>query len=137
MKNKLIYAVFTLLSSISISNADYQLRYPLEESNGGSLPNNSIIIKNNSIITPEPLIDCRFESALSTEILPTTYLWRTTIAGGNTQIVWAGNIIWAFGATEGVFNTPNEFVINGYTYTKGERQTFSGPPQHTICRENS
>lgn len=52
MKKTLI--ALSLLSIVSIAQASYILKIPLEQSQGGSLPNGSIIMNENPIIVPTP-----------------------------------------------------------------------------------
>lgn len=55
MKN--IIVIISLIFISLSTNADYTLKYPLEQNQGGNLPNGSLIIKNNNQSISE-IYDC-------------------------------------------------------------------------------
>lgn len=125
------------LAFLSISaQAEYQLKIPLESDRGGFLPANSIkFVDGAESEVPTSELDCRFEGASSTTIVETTYLWRSTLTENVVQLVWGGVIVHGSGGGIGIVVSNQEVLVNEYKYTRGERMTFSGPPQYVICRE--
>lgn len=133
---------FISLLMIGTAQANYAFKIPLEESNGGGLPNGSISIKSSTITPPviippplppvvtppaEPTPECLYAASES--------YWKTTVGGSTISLLWKGTTIFDSGNTDGIsIGHATSYAYNGYNYTKGTKITFSGPPEFEICR---
>lgn len=133
MKHIIPFCFMSLLM-IGTAQANYAFKIPLEESNGGGLPNGSILIKSSTTTPPviipppaEPTPECIY-------VVNQTY-WKSTIGGFAIRLSWNGELLYS-NTNENTIVVENStsYIHNGYTYTKGKRITFSGPPDFEICR---
>lgn len=121
---KIVIATILLLGTATVQ-AEYRMSVGLTESNHGPIPENGLMFKNKttSPVTPPdepPKPVCDYEESK-------TY-WRTALGGNTIELKWNSEIV---GTTIGNIST---YDYNGYTYTKGDRMTFSGPPLFKVCR---
>lgn len=128
IKKILLTVVISIITFTA--HAEYNIHVPLEASQGGSLPTGSINISNSgSINPPEPVEErCQYEYNVDLS-LSTTWAYRS--AGARTSLIWNKEVLVLQSA-----NMPDEIIINGYKYSKGELQTQTGSyTLYKICRD--
>lgn len=110
------------------SNAGYVTSFPLESAKGGSLPDGSINLGQTG--SQEPIEErCQYVYNEESSVFVTGWLYRS--AGSRTSLRWNLEEILPLS-----LNIPDEVIINGYKYSKGELKLQSGASSlYTICRD--
>jgi hypothetical protein len=115
------------ISLISIAEASYELKVPLESSGGGSLPNGSIIFKDRETTIP-PIggtVKCYFESA-------TTFWGAGTTSNADLFFTFFNGD----NMTHQTGYDVRSITYEGVTYTRGKEMAVYGDYTHyEICRE--
>ena len=81
MKKTLI--ALSILGAIGFTNANYTLKYPLEQAQGGSLPNGSINIKSQKICLPYKA-GMRWSKYQTTKSIVIVYMGTTILNSTDT-----------------------------------------------------
>lgn len=111
------------------AHAEYMAKFPLESTQGGSLPSGSINISNNNGSStpqePEEKFECKYATGSSAT------QWRIQINGtGVSRIYWEGVTLTLSGSD------PNTYIhTDGVKYIKGTLQLTSPPFNYfELCR---
>ena len=127
---KLTIAIATALT-LGTVQAEYVIKQPLEQHNGGALPDGTIIFKSNSTQAPiTPTIECQFELART--------FWGAGTDSANDYIFlyWGGDPIFEHTFLPGDGYDTKSITYNGVRYTRGDKyDVFGNFTHYTICRE--
>lgn len=144
------FILITTFLFVTSANAEYLIHIPLEQDNGGFLPNNSIIIVSE--VTPpvnetpgQEETGCKYDIYYAgSETDTNEYLWIRSI--NTTTGIYTDQIYWEVKIFENTSysTTPiNEYLIDGYRYTFQGTSRFnysavgSNFQEFEICKSHS
>ncbi|HFO1390972.1 hypothetical protein N5C93_13820 [Pseudomonas nitroreducens] len=124
---EIIIATLTALT-LGTTQAEYTIKQPLEQAQGGSLPNGSINVKTQRQEQP-PAKECFYSP-------PQESLWRTRLDGMTITVRLNGIVLVANGAAGAIYMESH--TDSGYIYTPGNLIPPEGSfsiYDYEVCRE--
>ncbi|MGY2292133.1 hypothetical protein ACW9H6_20600 [Pseudomonas sp. SDO528_S397] len=126
---KIIVAILAL-SITSITQAAYTIKIPLEQSNGGALPNKSINFKNDTPVIPD--VPAPDEGCFHDESVIRTYIFEVNQEKKYAMFYW--HISPPILSVELLYGT-ELYMIGNYIYRRGALQwSAGGLAAYEICR---